>query len=146
MKTGNQNSYDIVGDETSSFLNYLSILSGPLVACINASFFCLIPIRNVIKEPAYWYEDIMARLVSGMPVFACQLVIRADYWSNFSFKKRWPTYLWMIGLAYVAQGLCVAGYYWLWTVHLGYFPPLPMNQHLVGTISVIAINVALYFR
>ena len=142
MKTGNQNLYDIIGDETSSF----SILSGPLVACINASFFCLIPIHNVIKEPAYWYEDIMARWLPGIPIFACMIVIRADYWNSFSFEKRWPTYLWMLGLAYAGHFLCIAGYYWLWTVHLGYFPPMPMNQHLSGTISVIVINVALYFR
>ena len=124
----------------------MSILSGPLVACICSSSICLIPIHNTIEQPLYWYEDVLTRLLFGTPILACQTVMLAEYWSNFSFEKKGSTYLAMIGLLYVVQFCWIIGYYFLWTMYLGYVPPMPMNQHFVGIISVIAIKIAMLFR
>ena len=42
-------------------LDYATILSGPLLACICGGLVCLVPIHNVMEQPKYWYEDMTLR-------------------------------------------------------------------------------------
>ena len=136
-----------LGNRTLSAILYnLSILSGPLVACVFGSFICLLPIHNVLKEPAYWYEEVLCRMLSSGFLVACQTTVEAEFWSNFRFEKRLTTYVFLVGLMYTLFSVCVIGYYYIWTVHLGFYQPGGLNHFIVGSISVIVVNIALWFR
>ena len=63
----------------TAILYNLSILSGPLVACVFGSFICLLPIHNVLKEPAYWYEEVLCRMLSSGFLVACQTTVEAEF-------------------------------------------------------------------
>ena len=130
----------------TSFLYYFSILSGPFVACFVGIFFCLIPMPNVLQQPSRWYEEILTRMYSGIPVIVCQILHQAELWTYFTFEKRWQTYLLVMGLTYATMTCTIIGYYFIWTEHLGLKQPMPMNQHIIASIAVTVMNIAVWFR
>ena len=80
------------GNIKNSILSYLSILSGPLLACLCGNFICLVSILNVLKEPSHLYEDVICRYIAGIPVSTGIIIIRTEYCSNFSFENKKSTY------------------------------------------------------
>ena len=127
-------------------LHYLSILSGPLLACFCGSFLTLIPIRNVLEEFQYWYEDQLYKAIAVVPIFVISLLMKAEYWCNFSFERKYSTYLMSIGLSYCTYFIVITGYHLIWTQYLGHAQPLPMNQHLCGIAMVIEITITIWIR
>ena len=126
-------------------LAYLSILSGPVLACLVNGMICLIPVHNVLEYPDYWYEEIVIRiLVGNLLVF--QILIEAEFWSCFSFEKRISTYVTIIGLTMIL-GICInCGYYYVWTIHYEYSQPGALNHLIIGTIVGIVINATIWSR
>ena len=55
---------------------------------------------NVLQQPSRWYEEILTRMYSGIPVIVCQILHQAELWTYFTFEKRWQTYLLVMGLTY----------------------------------------------
>lgn len=127
------------------FFNYLSILSGPLIASISGSFMCLIPIRNVLKEPEYWFGETMSKIPIAIP-FIIHTLYRTEHWSNFVFEKRMQTYMLFTGLTLIVILTYNMGYYYLWTIYLGFSYPLPLHHLLGGTITLIVITISSTFR
>ena len=120
----------------NSILSYLSILSGPLLASLCGSFICLVPIRNVLKEPSYWYEDVICRYIAGIPVSTGIIIIRTEYCSNFSFENNKSTYGLLTMISFGVHFAFVIGYYYLWTNYYDYSPPMPFNRlYLYATKS-----------
>ena len=52
-----------------SFIHVISAMSGPLLTWAVASMYCYIPIREVLKEPSYWYEHDLVTIVATLPIF-----------------------------------------------------------------------------
>ena len=124
---------------------HLTIFSGTLLACANGSFIALIPIHNVLKQPDYWYEDLLCRVFTVGFLFACQILIEAEYWSNFSFKSKRTTYVLVIILTYcLFIGISIS-YHYFWSLYLGYSHPSAFGQ-FVAAIAIIIISFAMLFR
>ena len=141
-----QEQEDATNQGSLSVVYYLSILSGPLLACVCGSFLTLIPIHNILEEPNYWLEDFIYRILAGGAIATSQNAIRAECWSNFHFKKRLITYIWLIVIGH-GLGICAFGaHFYIWIVHFGHSQPLPLGHFMVGTALVIAINTTIYFR
>ena len=113
-------------------LLYLSILSGPALACAMGSLMCLVPLKNVLKYPDYWYEDIIVRIVSAGSLQVCQILVEAEFWCNFELERRLPTYLGMIALGFGMGFILSGGYFYIWTVHHGLSQPGALNHFLNG--------------
>ena len=124
---------------------YLSILSGPLLACLCGTFICLVPVHNVLEQPSLWYEDQVFRYLAAIPILF-QNLVRAEYWSRFTFERKWVSYLLLFCLATTIYVAIIIGYYILWTVYFEYFQPMPMSQHLCGSIMIVFITIAILFR
>ena len=124
---------------------YLTIFSGTILACINGSFIALIPIHNVLKQPDYWYEDVFCRVLTVGFLFACQILIEAEYWSNFSFKSKRTTYVLVITLTYCLFIGISTGYHYFWTIYLGYSHPSAFG-HTVAAIVIIILSFTMLFR
>ena len=126
-------------------LAYLSILSGPVLACLANGMICLIPVHNVLEYPGYLYEDYVVRYLAGN-LLVFQTLTEAEFWSCFSFEKRISTYVTMIGLVMIL-GICInCGYYYVWTIHYGYSQPGALNHLIIGTIVGIVINATIWSR
>ena len=129
-----------------NILYYLSTLSGPMLACVCGSILTLVPIHSVFVHPSYWYEDSLCRILAAGIVFTCQQLIRADYWSNFTFENKLTTYVLMIGLTFGLHiGINVV-YYSIWTIYLGLFQPMPLGHFLTGSIIAVVVNGAFWLR
>ena len=114
-----------------SFLSYVSIFSGAFFSLVFGSLLTLFPIRNVMFEPQYWYEDQIVRVCACSP-FMAQNLFGIEYWTDVRFKKRYLTYFLMGLQCWLIYPLVIIGFYLIWGVAMQYFPPLPMCQHLGG--------------
>ena len=52
-----------------SYIHVISAMSGPFLTWAVASMYCYIPIREVLKEPSYWYEHDLVTIVATLPTF-----------------------------------------------------------------------------
>ena len=129
-----------------SIFNYASVLSGPLLACSCATCLCLIPFRNVLKYPGYWYEEQIARFLAAYPMIMCQPVAQAFFWSRLPFKAPIVSYMCLVGLGCMIYVIVQASYYAYWTYNLGLYQPMPFNGYLGGTLGTFVIMAAIWFR
>lgn len=128
-----------------SALHYLSMLSGPMLACVCGGFLTLIPIHNVLENPEYWYEDIACRILSSAVILTCQSLLRAEYWCNFSFENKTIAY---VGLITVVHGIVISSvlaHYYVWTVYFGLYQPMALGHFVLGSILVVVINTTIWF-
>ena len=127
-------------------LHFFSLLSGPIVSCISGSFLCLIPNQNILEQPSFWIEDLFYRFMAAIPIMIGQNLLRAEYWSNLTFEKRGLSYLILVGTGFALYACIMTGYSYLWIFHYGYNPPIPLNLHVGGSLTLIGLNIALWFR
>ena len=116
------------------------------MSCISGSFLCLIPNKNILEQPSFWIEDLFYRFMAAIPIMIGQNLLRAEYWSNLMFEKRGLSYLILVGTGFVLYACIMTGYSYLWIFHYGYNPPIPLNLHVGGSLTLIGINIALWFR
>ena len=127
-----------------SILYYLSILLGPICALFCGSLLCLVPIHNELKQPFYWYEGQLCRMFAAGPMIL-QNIFGIEYWADFTFSNKWTSWNILGGLCLIINPIVIIAYYLTWT-NLGYYPPLPMSQHLGGSSCIIAMNAVTWFR
>ena len=132
--------------EQKSMIYHVSLGSGLLLSCICGSFFTLIPTRNVMEQPTYWYLDHIYRSFGSFPLISSITFVGARYWSNFSFPKFWETCLILITLGCVVFFGVLFGYSLFWVYHLENSPPIAMSQHLAGIVMSVAMNIGIWFR
>ena len=139
------NVYYCIAEENSPNIFYhLSILSGPFLASLAGSILCLIPVPNVLEQPAYAFLEVALRNLSGGLLQLGQMMIRTVYWSKFTFEKKMRTYVLMLGLEIFMLFSIFLIYYYVWTVGFAY--PLPLGHLVAGSITATAIAIASAFR
>ena len=136
---------DIQNWGSCSFQAFFSILSGPLLSCASASLFCLIPAHNILEQPKFWYEFQILAFIGLVPLFLSQILVQVNYWGDFSFENKWISNLSLSVLGAIVFALSIIGHYYLWTLVLGYTPPMAFNQYLAGSMSFSAMCIALWF-
>ena len=117
----------------------LSVLSGPSAILAVLSVECLIPLHNVLKEPQYWYEHQLILAFGVIPFVIGQTLQFTIYWANFSFEKKWTSYLAIIGVGSVTFFISTIIYDVVWTEYLGYFQPLPISLLVTGYTAFTAM-------
>ena len=125
-------------------IHYFSVLSGPLLSLACASFICLIPARNTMKEPSYWYEDQLSRFMANVPVFIGARLVEVIYWSDFQLKKGSVLFLGMVAIA--THFTFILGYYILWEFYLGFSQPMAFNFYFANCIAYIVSGAAVWWR
>ena len=61
-----------------------------------------------------------------------QTLSLTTYWANFSFEKKWTSYLAIIGVGAVTFFIATIISDVVWTEYLGYFQPLPISLLVTG--------------
>ena len=123
----------------------MSVLSGPPLAFICGSFLCLIPFHDVLKNPDHWYEEQAACFMAAFPLTMSQAVAQAIYWSNLSFERTLASGLYLVVLGCLIHVIVQAFYFAIWT-YLGLYQPMPFSGYLGGTLGVLAVMIAMWFR
>ena len=133
-------------EEGGIFGYWISILSGPFLACIIASAFFLIPAENALTNPEKWYEFQILILFTWAPMMYWITFMFAEYCSDLIIIEKLKTYGIMLLVGHVIHVVGIAIYYYYWTSLLNHTPPMPMNYYNVGSFSFAAISLALWFR
>ena len=132
-------------DEISP-LYHLTILSGPIAILTVVSAECLIPAHNVFEEPQYWYEYQLILAFGLIPFLFGDALIKALYWSDFSFEKKWISYAQIIGISLGVYVIGATAYHLIWTLYLQYVPPLPLSLYVAGCPSFLASLLTTGYR
>ena len=127
-------------------LCYLSLFSGPILACACAGIFCLIPAHNILQEPKYWYEFQLMIGVGFLPLFHAQVLLQGLYWADFPCENKWRSYLFLNCLGTGVYFIAVSIYYLIWTYILELPAPMAFNLYLSGTFSFMAAYFCVWFR
>ena len=125
-------------------VHYFSVFSGPLYCLVSASAFCLVPGRNILEQPQYWYEDQIARFAAIWPGFIVARLVEVVYWADFKLVK--GSYLILGLIAFGVHLSTLTGYYFLWNIYYNYSLPLPFNFFFGLTSAFIVTGIATWFR
>ena len=107
---------------------------------------CFIPFHNVLKEPQYWYEHQLILTFGLVPLLIGTVLSIAIYWANFTFEKKWISYVEMIAVGLGAFLVALTAYYVVWTEYLGYFQPLPLSVIVTGSLTTTVMIIFTGYR
>ena len=134
-------------EESGSIFQYwISIFSGPLLACFIASFFFLIPTDNALTNPEKWYEFQILILLIWVPIMYWTQLTYAKYISDLVVVEKLKTYGIMLIAGHLAYVIGIAIYYYVWTSLLELTLPMPRSYYNMGILCFAAISLALWFR
>ena len=108
-------------------------LLGACSQCSGANF-------TLVWRPSVQVFGCRSNLVSKPG--SSRILVKVYFWK----KVGWVSYLLLFCLATTIYVAIIIGYYILWTVYFEYFQPMPMSQHLCGSIMIVFITVAILFR
>ena len=129
-----------------SQLHNFSLLSGPILACIEASFFFLIPCTNVLEHPEKWHEFHVIILFTSFPLLCWVLLVIAEVWAKFPISKKLNTFFILLIICYIGYVTGTLLYYYIWTNVLEFVPPMPFSYYVIGSICFAGMAVALWLR
>ena len=129
-----------------SQLHNFSLLSGPILACIEASFFFLIPCTNVLEHPEKWHEFHIIILFTSFPLLCWVLLVIAEVWAKFPIGKKLNTFFILLIICYIGYVTGTLMYYYIWTNVLEFVPPMPFSYYVIGSICFAGMAVALWLR
>ena len=132
-------------NENTTFY-HLSTLSGPIITLAVISAECFIPFHNVLKEPQYWYEHQLILTFGLVPLLIGTVLSIAIYWANFTFEKKWISYVEMIAVGLGTFLVALTAYYVVWTEYLGYFQPLPLSVIVTGSLTTTVMIIFTGYR
>lgn len=124
----------------NAWLHCLSIWSAPFLVWSVTGVQCLLPMHNALKEPQYWYEHQLILAFGLLPLFLGHALITVIYWSNFSFDKKWTTYIQTISIGTMTYSIVLTTYHMIWTHYLDLVLPLPLNLYLTASSSYVAMT------
>ena len=125
-------------------VHYFSVFSGPLLCLASASAICLVPGRNILEQPQYWYEDQIARFVAIWPGFIVARLVEVVYWADFKLVEGSYLYLGVIALG--VHLMVLTGYHYLWNEYYKYSQPMPFNFFFALASAYIVTGIAVWFR
>lgn len=138
---------DVEIEESGSIFQYwISIFSGPLLACFIASFFFLIPTDNALTNPEKWYEFQILALLIWSPMMYWITFTFGKYISDLVVNEKLKTYGIMLVVGHVAYVVGFAIYYYVWTSLLELSLPMPLSYYNISVLCFGAINLVLWFR
>ena len=81
-----------------------------------------------------------------IPLLFGTILSIAIYWANFTFEKKWISYVEMIAVGSVTFLVALTTYYLVWTEYLGYFQPLPVSLIVTGYPTNTAMIMFIGYR
>lgn len=127
-------------------MHYFSILTGPFLACIAASFFFFIPSSNVFEHPEKWYEFHVLFNLTYNSLLSWVTLVFAKYFACFPIGKQLQTIFVLLIINDVAYVIGLSIYYYIWVITLGLTHPMPLGYYVIETNCFAWMTVGLWFR
>ena len=127
--------------------HYISWLFGVMLTCLTVSLITLLPARNILKEPDYWYENVILICMAGWhPIFSAAFILQLEFWSNIPYIKNIRSWIICYVISVSTSVIFEIIYHYLWIEILGFFSPAPFNGYIGGTMSIFMIFYASWLR
>lgn len=136
--------FSVVKKPTISGIHHVSFLSGPALSFLTTSVIFIVPQKNGMLEPDYWYEYFIYGLFTLFPLFMLQVWFQIKYWCEFTFSRK---SMWKVSfLAFVINYSVLPLYFCIWTYALEFVPPMAFGMYIGGTIAFMFMIVGIWFE
>ena len=123
-----------------SMMHFWSGGTGVLFALINSCFiFCAWPQHHIYLVPQAWHEFMTTAAIGFMGLFAASLILNCEVWLDIKEIKSWKNFIVLYLGSALAWILVNIGYYHVYYVMLGLRPPMPLNIHVCGTLTLALV-------
>ena len=110
---------------------------GIVLALFNSCLICcLVPQHNIITEPNFWYEFMTVSVFGFIGLFAAGFILNISVWMNLDFMCTWKNFLAIYLISGSAWISFNSAYYLVWTFVLSFRPPMPLNIHFCGILTL----------
>ena len=134
------------GNALSSW-HYISWIFGIILTLGTISVITLIPSKNILIEPEYWYESvILVPTLGWIPLFVTALIFQLEFLSNITYTKSISTWIYMFVIGALTYTFMLLNYHYLWTRILGFYQPAPFSGYLCGSQMIFTLFAATWFR
>ena len=111
---------------------------GIIIALANSCFiFCAWPQHHIYLVPKAWHEFMTTSAIGFMGLCAASLILSSEIWLDLKTIKTWKNYFTMYLICVLGWILANVGYYHVYCVMLGLNPPMPLNIHVCGILTLI---------
>ena len=119
---------------------------GMLFALLNSCLiFCALPQHNILKQPHFWYEFMTVSVCGFIALFAAALVITCSVWMDLNCVRTWKNFVSIYIVSACAWISSNALCYTIWVIILNFRPPIPLNIHICGIITLLVAMTLLWF-
>ena len=119
---------------------------GMIFALVNSCFiFCAWPQSHIFLVPKAWHEFMTTAAIGFIGLFAGSLILNCEAWMNIKEIKTWKNFWFLYLVCAIAWILSSVGYYQIYAVMLGLSPPMPLNIHVCGILTLVAAMSFLWF-
>ena len=134
-------------ENTLSSWHYISWIFGVILTCGTISIITLIPSKNILIEPNFWYESvILIPTIGWIPLWITVLIFQLEFWSNITYSKSISTWIYLFVIGVFAYIFTLLSYRFLWTAFLGFYQPAPFSGYLCGSNMIFMLFAATWFR
>ena len=119
---------------------------GIVIALANSCFiFCAWPQHHIYLVPKAWHEFMTTSAIGFMGLCAASLILSSEMWLDLKTIKTWKNFFIMYLICVLGWILANVGYYHIYCVMLGLNPPMPLNIHVCGILTLVFSLVFLWF-
>ena len=132
-------------DDDSKFTNGLYGLLALLILIVSPFTITLLPVKNVLANPEYWYEILLSTTSHGLFLtIAVTIELNAFFKDLFNKGKRRK--MAELFMAYKVTEVVIFSFmHLIWSGILGYFEPVPFNLVISGCLSAIGMIIRIWY-
>ena len=111
--------------------------AGIIFALLSSCFiFCAWPQHHIYIVPTAWYEFMTTAAIGFIGLFSASLILNCEIWLDVKDIKTWKNLIVLYLGSVVAWIMVNIGYYHIYSVMLNLRPPMPLNIHVCGTLTL----------
>ena len=119
---------------------------GIVIALLNSCLiFCAWPQHHIFLAPKAWHEFMTTTAIGFIALFAASLILNSEVWLNIRTIKTWKNFAVLYLASVFGWFLANIGYYQIYSVMLGFKPPMPLNIHGCGIFTLIFSLLCFWF-
>ena len=142
---GKQDTTEQIKQEHIPCIYFWSGASGIVFALVNSCFiFCAWPQHHIFTEPNFWHEFMTTAAVGFIGLFSASFILNCEIWMNIKSIKSWKNFIILYFISALSWILANAGYYYIYSIILKLSPPMPLNIHVCGILTLIAALSSLW--
>ena len=129
----------------SKYPSYTGLVGIILALCNSCLVFCLLPLHNILTQPNHWYEFMTISVFGFIGLFSAGFVLSCSVWMDLGFIKTWKNFFVVYSLSALTWLSLNTAYYIVWVIILEFNPPMPLNIHVCGILTLLIVMMSFWF-